>query len=240
MRPEARSGSTGALRAWLAGVGPVRLRAAGRPPYPQAVALLGMLPALAAASCDWSRPGAAPYRGPLQQTIPAAVHAYTDIPEPARLDLIARIRAGLHDGLIEIGRERITAASGTAGRLRDMHWRDGLCRGEVSRLGWAAGHVERALVYCAGVQCIAVPVVCGNVARVDYAPAERQAPVVAEPGTAPHRVPEPGTLALAAVALALLLACKVVSPRVCIQARGSPPACVRVRRGLLPSARCAR
>jgi hypothetical protein len=132
-----------------------------------------------------------------------AVESYVDIPPAARAELIARIRGQREDGLVLIGRDTLVSPQGTATRLRDMHWRGGLCRGEVLRGGWAPQHVEKALLYCAMGHCVVVPVVCGNVARVDFAPRERaQQPVV--PHRPIHKVPEPSSLALVAAALAVL------------------------------------
>jgi hypothetical protein len=84
-----------------------------------------------------------------------------------------------------------------------MHWAGGMCAGPVTRNGWGAEHVEAALLYCSAGHCVAVPTVCGNVARVTFEPREPQ-----ERGRwdqyAPRSVPEPSTLALVALALAFL------------------------------------
>ena len=122
-----------------------------------------------------------------------------------------------------------------------MHWRGGLCRGEVQRTGWAAGRVEAALVYCASGHCVAVPTICGNVARVDFTPHERAQQGVSFRHVPIHPVPEPGTLLLAVAGLASLLACgakrptissAVVSSRSPVKARALPPARACVRRGV--------
>lgn len=180
------------------------VRRLGHRAHPYAVALVGMLPALAAAACDWSRPGVAPFRAAGDVTAAVAVESYTDIPPAVRADLMARIRNQLEDAVIFIGPDAMTSAQGVATHLRDMHWRNGLCRGDVSRAGWAPGHTEAALVYCSEGHCVAVPTRCGNVARVDFTPHTR-APVATSGTHAPiHHIPEPGSLLLAAAGLAAL------------------------------------
>jgi hypothetical protein len=183
----------------------VRQRTRRRHPY--VALILGMLPALAGAACDWSRPGAAPYRGPLQTTIAAAVHAYADIPEAARLDLINRIKGQRDDAIVLITRTGMVSPQGRATDLRDMHWRHGLCTGPVVRTGWADDRVEPALVYCSGPHCLAVPVVCGNVSRITFTFVERHEPELQHWDYKPQpvrTVPEPGTLVLVAAGLAAM------------------------------------
>ncbi len=200
---------------WLGALSPGRrgvsirrnVRRLARSAYPYAAALLGMLPALAAAACDWSRPGAAPYRGPGDITAASAVESYTDIPAEARADLAQRIRSQREDAIVLITRDGITSPQGTATGLRDMHWRGGLCTGPVTRAGWAPQHVEAALVYCSGPHCVAVPVVCGNVARLDFTFREPPTPELRMWDGRPvqvRTVPEPSSLALVAVALVAL------------------------------------
>lgn len=182
----------------------VRWRTRRRHPY--VLLVLGMLPAVAAASCDWSRPGAAPYRSASDWTAATAVESYTDIPAAARADLVARVRGQREDALLLIGRDGLHSPQGAATGLRDMHWRDGLCRGAVSRAGWAPGHVEKALVYCSGPHCVAVPAVCGNVSRVTFEPHAVREAQLQQWGGAPgrvHHVPEPSTAALLLLAVAL-------------------------------------
>lgn len=174
--------------------------------HPYAVLILGMLPALAAAACDWSRPGAAPFRAAGDVTAAVAVESYTDIPAAARADLATRIRGQREDAVLFIGPSTLHSPQGTATHLRDMHWRNGLCRGDVSRAGWAPGHTEAALVYCSEGHCVAVPTRCGNVARVTFEPHAARAEQLQQWGgdvQPVHGVPEPGTAALALLAAAL-------------------------------------
>ncbi len=152
--------------------------------------------------CNWDNPGADPYRGPVTATVAAAVARY-DLPPLVRADLVAKVRNGLADGAVWIHRDRIDAGQwATASDLRDMHHgRPGrMCPGPVSRAGWAADHAEPALVYCSGAECLAVPVVCGNVSRITWAPLPGREPAPAVPAV--RAVPEPGTLALALLGLA--------------------------------------
>jgi hypothetical protein len=193
--------------------------------HPYVFALLGMLPALAGASCDWSRPGSAPYRGLGDVTAAQAVDSYTDMPAAVREELKTRIRGQREDAHLLITRDQLHSPQGVATALRDMHWRDGLCRGAVSRAGWAPGHVEAALVYCSGGHCVAVPTVCGNVARVSFEPHPRRQAQLQHWGVAPggpNQVPEPSTFALVAVAL-FARVLQVVSSRVRHSGASSAP-----------------
>lgn len=173
--------------------------------HPYLVLILGMLPALAAAACDWSRPGAAPYRSAGDITAAKAVESYTDMPQAVRADLMARIRGQREDAVVMIGRDSMRSAQGTVTDLRDMHWRGGMCAGPVVRTGWPEHTTLPALVYCSGRHCVCVPVICGNVSRCTFTPHERgqgrrlEGPAVQQP----HPVPEPGTLLLALAGVAL-------------------------------------
>lgn len=166
--------------------------------------ILGMLPAIAGATCDWSKPGSAPYRGPGDVTAATAVESYQDIPPAARADLAERIRGQREDAIVLITRDGLASPQGRASDLRDMHWKRGMCAGPVVRSGWAPERVEAALVYCSAGHCVAVPVICGNVARITFVPR-----LPTEPGfrgwdgkSKPVRtVPEPSTLLLALVAI---------------------------------------
>lgn len=172
--------------------------------YPYLALILGMLPALAGAACDWSTPGRAPYRSGGDPSAAAAVESYRDIPADVRADLATKIRGQREDAIAFVTRDGITSPQGTVSGLRDMHWRAGVCSGPVMRAGWAPDRVEPALVYCTAGYCLAVPKVCGNVSRVDFAfkdgarpqPIGRHEPV--------HQVPEPSTLLLAGLALAAM------------------------------------
>jgi hypothetical protein len=161
----------------------------------------------AANDCDWTNPGAAPYKGTLAQ----ALASYTDIPLLHRAALWVQATAIRPHGYVWI-----TATDDDIGRysnLRDMHWGQSKCKGLVDRSGWAEGHREPAAVYCSGSYGIAIPAVCGNVARVDCGdlpdpepqrvtrpePREEWRPPNRQPDR-PQEVPEPGTLALVLLA----------------------------------------
>lgn len=153
--------------------------------------------------CNWNNPGVDPYRGPVTETVAAAVQRY-GMPSHVRADLVAKVRNGLSDGMVEISRTGLHSATGTASDLRDMHYgRPGrVCPGPVRRDAWPDDRRERALLYCATgtADCILVPVVCGNVSRVTWVPHAPGVGAVPSPA-APQGVPEPGTLALVLVAL---------------------------------------
>lgn len=180
----------------------VRQRTQRRHPY--LLALLGMLPAIAGAACDWSKPGSAPYRGPGDVTAATAVESYRDIPADVRADLAERIRGQREDALALITRDGITSPQGTASALRDMHWKGGMCVGPVVRTAWAADRVEAALVYCSAGHCVVVPTVCGNVARVDFTFKEGQRPQQGGGYQPVHQVPEPSTVVLVALGVAAM------------------------------------
>jgi hypothetical protein len=169
---------------------------------PYVLAALGTTVAHAA-PCDWSKPGAAPYRG---QSVETALAAY-DMPEHARAEIAGKVKTMLEDGIALITRDKITSPQGSVWGLRDMHWSGGMCTGPVSRQGWAADRVEAALIYCSGPHCIAIPVVCGNVSRIEFAPRQRHEPELRNWDGRPvqvRTVPEPGTLLLSLLALGVM------------------------------------
>lgn len=115
--------------------------------------------------CSWDRPGADRYTG----TTSAAVAAYTGIPQATRTRLMARLdKPSVYDDIIEIRRDSVTPGYSD---LFQMHF-GGLgkvCQ-TVTRAGWKAADLQRALVYCEDGECIAVPTVCGNVSRITRLP----------------------------------------------------------------------
>jgi hypothetical protein len=109
-----------------------------------------------------------------------------------------------NDATIYITKDEIFSAFGTATNLRDMHFgRNTLCKGNVTRSNWKDDRVYPALVYCVKSNCVAVPVVCENISKIDYVPFTK------EPYTKPkdkvvHTVPVPNTLLLSLFGLAAL------------------------------------
>lgn len=112
-------------------------------------------------ACSWDNPGANPYRG----SVPAAVHAYQDIPASVRVRLQARMEKHQYDEVVDIKRDQIVGANEYT-ELRDMHFGGGKLCQTVSRSKWAEASVERGLVYCEDEHCLIVPTVCNNVSRV--------------------------------------------------------------------------
>lgn len=112
--------------------------------------------------CSWDAPGADRYTGNAE----AAIHAYADIPTPARMELIAKIRGGKNDDHVAITRDGIAGTS-VYSDFRMMHFgsRGKVCN-TVSRSKWANGAIERGLVYCVQNFCVVRPSVCNNWARI--------------------------------------------------------------------------
>lgn len=160
--------------------------------------------------CAWSEPGAARYTGDHAE----AIEAYADIPPEARARLRIKVQAHAYDDHVVITRDDIESERyAYRPELTGMHFGSkGMVCANVNRSKWKDGAFERALVYCDGPHCVAIPSVCGNVSRVtrlsEYeplrgirrqqdAPAIRPVPVPDET----HRVPLPSTgwLSLAGV-----------------------------------------
>lgn len=119
--------------------------------------------------CDWSNPGHEPYRQHGTEHIERALDSYL-FEKKLRDDLVWRIKSMQPDAVVFIRSDGIYSAYGTASNLRDMHSKRGICRGPVDRSAWKPEHSESALVYCSEGHCVAVPVVCGNISRIDYSP----------------------------------------------------------------------
>jgi len=161
------------------------------------------------ADCTWNSPGVDPYRG----TVAAAVARY-NLPEPVRAVLVEKARTIKFDSILTITRDGARTNFGDAYAMRDMHYGPGrVCAGNVDRSRWSADHIERAFVYCSGGYCIAVPFICRNVTLLaPIAPQSGHAygwPDTDKGGPAEDKairtVPEPGSLGLAAIALAILI-----------------------------------
>lgn len=135
-------------------------------------------------SCSWDRPGANPFMG----DVVAAVDRYTDIPEPVRAKLKARMEKRQYDEIAAIRRDSVTGKRKYAPEIRDMHFGQGqVCR-TVTRTKWADDTVERGLVYCESSHCIIVPTVCRNVSRIKRLGGERVAAAGDEAPLAPEEL----------------------------------------------------
>ena len=133
--------------------------------------------------CSWDHPGQDPYT----RDVAAAVDDYRDIPPSVRARLKRRLAAHRYDEVVAIERDRIVGRRDYDTQIRDMHFgAKGRICGTVSRAHWAAGTIERGLVYCESGECILVPTVCNNVSRIVRLPAvvpDRPAePLAAAPG----------------------------------------------------------
>lgn len=155
--------------------------------------------------CTWSDPGIDPYTGSAR----AAIMAFAQIPRAVRGALVARAESKdlAYDEVVVIDRDAIRGRARYAPELRSMHFgsRGSICD-TVSRAGWAAEHVETAMVFCASGYCVARPAVCNNwsiVLRLDDGPTPEPAGpnlAVAPQGPAepPPGISEPAPSASAA------------------------------------------
>lgn len=135
-------------------------------------------------TCSWDRPGANPFMG----DVVAAVDRYTDIPEPVRARLKARMEKRQYDEIAAIRRDAVTGKRKYAPEIRDMHFGQGTVCSTVTRTKWADDTVERGLVYCESGHCVIVPTVCRNVSRIKRLDSERVAAVGDEPLLAPGQL----------------------------------------------------
>ena len=114
--------------------------------------------------CSWAHPGADRYTG----TVADALEAQTDMPADVR-DTIARRMADLtsYDDIATITRDSIIGKRAYWPDLSMMHFgsKGRVCIG-VDRSMWQPTDAERALIWCEGEYCVALPTVCGNVSRV--------------------------------------------------------------------------
>lgn len=158
----------------------------------------------AAASCDWSHPGLDPFMG----DVPQAVDDYAHIPPDVRAALKAKMQQRRYDDLVTITRDEIAGQYRYGPELTAMHFgAKGKVCPQVSRGKWTSAMRERALVYCDGGFCVAVPTVCRNVAlvqRIEEPPAvSEQHPEASlegggSPGGAPLLAEPPPTFEVAA------------------------------------------
>ena len=156
-------------------------------------------------ACKWTAPGANPYKGTLAQ----ALDRY-NFTAQEKADIIWRHKKLNFDTFVLIRKDYVYAPfGGDAWDLRDMHFGRGYCPGEVDRSGWSEHHEELALVYCAGTTCVAIPRVCGNVSQIQWRPYQKPEVEIRPEweGRVPspfRDIPEPGTLVLVLIALALV------------------------------------
>jgi hypothetical protein len=123
--------------------------------------------------CDWSHPGAAPYKGQVSD----AVKSF-QFPADVQAKFLEKLkqRPSQVAVAVQISEKGIFDAQGQEySNLRDMHWRGGLCVGPVTGLqNWGATRKEPGLVYSVvgndGTEySILVPSICHNVALISKA-----------------------------------------------------------------------
>lgn len=127
------------------------------------------------AECDWSHPGDNRYVG----NVAAAVAHYKDIPPPIRDVLVARVKAQKYDDVVTITKNEIKGKAQAYVGLRQMYFGVNKRCEKVVRPNWSFDRVERGLVYTEQGYTVLVPTVCGNVSRIDVAPAGYVAPAAA-------------------------------------------------------------
>lgn len=171
--------------------------------------------------CDWNRPGYDRYIGP--PAIPISVQG------PVRAQLSSLIERKAYTDLVTITRDNIASDSGTGryGNLREMVFgtKGRVCK-NVTRVGWSADNIERAMVFCASMKfpdgrteetCVIQPSVCSNwalVSRLDPLPTARAEDLqtglrrAAEAASAPNKVnevPEPSSWMLVLLAMIVMV-----------------------------------
>lgn len=187
------------------------------------IALVALAFAPAAAKvCDWSNPGTDKYTGDPS----SAVDRLAEVPADVRDVLRAKIKAGL-GRMVLIGRDQVDG--GRLVNLRSMNFGGGrICDGPVDRSAWTSGRLEQAMSYEDRGYAVLHVKSCNNVTLATdttyIAPADAksafdaQRAQASEPqlwfGTGPGliapqqtdesavatAVPEPGSLALLALA----------------------------------------
>lgn len=149
--------------------------------------------------CDWNNPGVNKYTGSAE----TAIYSY-DFPKSVSEELLYKIRRSNLDAVVTITRDDIIGAFGKPSNLSSMHFGKSRCTGVVKRDKWDVSRKELATVYCddSYQYCIAIPKICGNISRIDYTPFRKSEPPIRfyDP---PNQVPEPSTMLLVIMALAI-------------------------------------
>ena len=151
--------------------------------------------------CNWNNPGSNPFRG---NDISLALDNY-NFNNHVKSELEYKISKGYNDYFVEITKDSINTSYGYASNLRDMHFTKTMCKGDVDRSAWKDSHTEQALVYCSGGECVAVPVVCGNISRIDYIPKPGKTKLELYPEMPYNTVSEPNMLWLILTALVIYM-----------------------------------
>jgi hypothetical protein len=128
-------------------------------------------------------------RGLHRVTVPVSplVDHYPDIPKATRDKLKQRIDRFQYDEMVVISRDGIKSDVFTYSGMQYMHFGNGqkVC-GEVKTDHWAPGDIERAMIFCQDGHCLALPLVCSNLARVTrFEPVRREASVQIPPIESP-------------------------------------------------------
>lgn len=152
--------------------------------------------------CDWTHPGADPYRGSRWD----AVMRRDGIALAVRLRLAWRLWKGTPpDAQAIITRDGIASATPGIdlppdGQPWDLNFGAGRTCRLVLRDGWAADHTELADLWCTATHCEGIVRTCGNHFWVErLSPAlmtTRTAAQIAQQQGPAHRVDEPGSLGL--------------------------------------------
>lgn len=150
----------------------------------------------------WLTPASNPYRG----TFDDALTRYAgEIPSAPLRTLRELVKTPAEHGrYVVISKHGIHSPDGvySYGHLRMMHFGDGqVIRGVMDTSMWPDGLTTGALVFAAAQYCICIPTICRNVSVVTLLKPTPREVYVERPG-AVFTVPEPGTLALSATAVA--------------------------------------
>lgn len=153
--------------------------------------------ALVSADCTWGSPGANAYTGSKH----AAVMSFTHIRYDKRVLLSLMVQHRPPSDIVSIGRSSITGhrAYSYDSSVNGMHFGRGQVCATVTRDGWSDDHIEVAKAYCLQRWCVLVPDVCGNVSWT----VRDELPAAVLLGTSARAVPEPSSLWLVLLALAM-------------------------------------
>lgn len=163
-----------------------------------------MIAATIVSICMWNNPGANRYVG---DPVHAVMNNFKDLDYETRYTIAKKMQRHEYDDFVTIRRDSIEGGKTYHPYITDMMFGKNIQCEFVDRLKWRDSHLERGMIYCHKDNCLIVPTVCGNVARV-YTKHDDKTPTTPKTKkTHVNHVPEPSTGALIMVALTALIWC---------------------------------